>query len=68
MYKIMQQLGIINLASYMFVVISQTRILDSDWDVPINSSLLSSDSAKTDTSGDVAVNLCSSGRRNVCFI
>ena len=36
----------------------------SIWDVPIINNLLSSDNANVDISGEMAVNLCSSGLKN----
>lgn len=63
-----QQFGMISLASYMLVLISQTNTFASLYDVPMISNLLSSVKAKAETSGLIAVNLCSSGRKKVCFM
>jgi len=63
-----QQFGMISLASCMLVLISQTKTFASLCDVPIISNLLSSVRANADTSGLIAVNLCSSGLKKVCFM
>lgn len=68
MYIIELQLGIINLASYILVLISHTIMFASLCCVPIIRSRLSSVKAKAETSGEIAVNRYSSGLRKVCFI
>lgn len=64
-YWTIEQFGKINLANYRLVLISQIITLASIYEVPITRILLSSDKQKVETSGDIAVNLCSSGLKNV---
>lgn len=53
------------LANYRLVLISQIITFASIWEVPITNILLSSERQKVDTSGEMAVNLCSSGLRKI---
>lgn len=66
-YNTIEQFGRISLAIYKFVLISHIIMLASIYAVPIINSLLLSERAKQETSGEIAVNLYSSILKNVYF-
>ena len=67
-YCTIVQFGKISLASYKFVLTSQTITLASIYAVPRTIMRLSSDRVKEDISGETAENLSSSALKNVYLI